>query len=305
MPTVLDCLREGARVAIIRLRSLGDCVLTTPAIHLLKSYRPDLQIGVSVEPRFAAVFEGNPDIVGTVDPTVTGVRNFQPELCLNLHGGSRSARMTGLSGARYRAGFTHYQYKFLYNHTIPRAQEVLGENRPVHTAEHVAAAMFHLGVPKREIPRARLFAKPERRESPYAVIHPFASQEAKTWPARFFLQIAQYLKRELDLQPVFISGPGEDLSTFQMWPTVANPHLQRTKELLAGATAFVGNDSGPAHMAAAFGVPVMVFFGSSDPVTWAPWRTASEVLISEGPIYNITPQQAIVALEKLCRGVAA
>lgn len=305
MPTVLDRLPNGAHVVILRLRSLGDCVLTTPAIHLLKSFRPDLRIAVAVEPRFAAVFEGNPDIEMLVEPTVTNVRGFRPELCLNLHGGTTSARLTALSGAKYRVGFGHYSLRLVYNHHIPRAQTIFGEERPVHTAEHVASAMFWLGVPKQEIPRAKLFAQPERRESPYAVIHPFASQEAKTWPARFFLQLAQYLKRELDVQPVFISGPGEDLSTFQMWPAVANPPLPRTKELLAGASAFVGNDSGPAHMAAAFGIPTMVFFGPSDPVTWAPWRTPSEVLVSEGPIYSISAQDATKAFERLCRGVLA
>lgn len=306
MPSVLDRLPSGAHVSILRLRSLGDCVLTTPAIHLLKSFRPDLQISVAVEPRFAEVFHGNPDLASIVDPTLTAIRQFRPQLCLNLHGGSTSARLTALSGAKYRAGFAHYSLPFVYNQRIPRAQQILGEERPVHTAEHLASAMFWLGVPKRDIPRARLFAQPQRRgDSPYAVIHPFASQETKTWPARFFLQVAQHLKRELDIQPVFISGPGEDLSTFQMWPTAPNPPLHRTKELLAGASSFIGNDSGPAHMAAAFGIPTLVFFGPSDPVTWAPWRTTSEVLTSEGPIYSISPHQAIASLEKLCRGVHA
>lgn len=305
MPTVIDRLPHGARFLVVRLRSLGDCVLTTPAIHLLKTFRPDLEIGVAVEKRFAAVFEGNPDVSAIVDPTMTAVRRFRAKLCLNLHGGTKSVQLTALSGAGCRAGFAHFTHQFIYNHRIPRAQVILGEERPVHTAEHLASAVFSLGVPIQEIPRARLFAKPESREAPYAVIHPFASQAEKAWPARFFLQAAQHIKRELDLQPVFISGPGEDLSPFQMWPTVANPPLARTKELLAGASLFLGNDSGPAHMAAAFGLPVTVLFGPSNPVTWAPWRTPSEVLVSEGPSYSIQPQQAIVALEKLCRSVHA
>ena len=45
----IDRLGHGSRVAVIRLRSLGDCVLSTPAIHLLKQARPDLEIGVVVE----------------------------------------------------------------------------------------------------------------------------------------------------------------------------------------------------------------------------------------------------------------
>jgi heptosyltransferase-3 len=44
MDTVLERLPSGSRVAVIRLRSLGDCVLTTPALELLKGHRPDLKI---------------------------------------------------------------------------------------------------------------------------------------------------------------------------------------------------------------------------------------------------------------------
>ncbi len=58
----LDRLGPGSRVAVIRLRSLGDCVLSTPAIQLLKQARPDLQIAVVAEDRFVTVFENHPDI---------------------------------------------------------------------------------------------------------------------------------------------------------------------------------------------------------------------------------------------------
>ena len=64
MSTVFERLPPGARVAVIRLRSLGDCVLTTPALSLLKQARPDLRIGVVVEDAFAPVFAGNPDVEG-------------------------------------------------------------------------------------------------------------------------------------------------------------------------------------------------------------------------------------------------
>lgn len=209
--------------------------------------------------------------------------------------------MTALSGAKFRAGFQHFTPNFVYNIRIPRAQEVLHVDGKVHTAAHVASAVFHLGAPVAEIPRARLSAVLGELpgDGPYVVIHPFASEPAKTWPARFFLTVAQHLKRELNLQPLFISGPGEDLSTFQMWPTAANQPLTRIKQLLSHASLFLGNDSGPAHMAAAFGVPVVVLFGPSDPVVWAPWKTQSEVLVADGPIHGIQPRQVILALEKL------
>src|SRR3954471_11612008 len=192
--TVWEQLPEGARAAIIRLRSLGDCVLTTPAIALLKRTRPDLSLAVSVEERFETVFTGNPAISQILPPTWQGVRKFNPALCVNLHGGPRSLWMTALSGAKWRAGFAHHNTTLAYNFRIPRAQRILGVNRTVHTAEHLASAFFALGVPLQEIPRAQLFADPPSMSGRYAVLHPFASAPEKQWVPERFSEVARYLK---------------------------------------------------------------------------------------------------------------
>ncbi len=277
MSTVLQRLQPGARVAVIRLRSLGDCVLTTPALHLLKRARPDLRIGVVVEPAFAPVFEANDDLETILPPSTPEVAKWRPELVLNLHGGTRSAQMTFASRAPLRAGFKHFRFNALYNVRIPRAQDILGIDRKVHTAEHLASAMFYLGVPRQEIPRARLFAASKPKQRSYAVIHPFAATPEKTWPASNFLTVARHLACE----PVFIGGPGESLEEFSAYRCVSGAPLSEIKSMLAGASLFLGNDSGPAHMAAAFGVRVLVLFGPSDHEIWAPWKTDAVVLKSE------------------------
>src|ERR1700685_4602825 len=104
MGPLLERLPSGSRIAVIRLRSLGDCVLTTPALALLKQYRPDLKITVIVEPRFAAVLEVNPD----VDAISAGA--VSADLALNLHGGTRSMLLTLRASLKsgLRAGFGHH-----------------------------------------------------------------------------------------------------------------------------------------------------------------------------------------------------
>lgn len=306
MPTqtdTLDRLPPGSRVVVIRLRSLGDCVLSTPAIALLKQARPDLEIGVVAEERFAGVFEGNPDIARVLEPSVPAVRSFQPALALNLHGGTRSARLILFSGARYRAGFDIFRPAWAYNTSIPTAQRVIGIDRRVHTAEHAAAAVFYLGVPVQDVPRAFVPAPPGRSPhapwQPYAVIHPFAATPDKTWPAARFLELARLLHHECHLQPVFIGGPREDLAIFRSWPVVSGAPIPDLARLVRGATFFAGNDSGPAHLAAAFGVPQLIFFGPSDLAVWSPWRTHAEVLQADGPISSIPLDAALAALENL------
>jgi ADP-heptose:LPS heptosyltransferase len=298
---VLENLPQGSRIAIIRLRSLGDCVLTTPAVTLLKQFRADLKVGISVEPRFNDLFESHPDIDQILAPEVAAVRAYAPALCLNFHGGTRSASMTALSGAATRAGFAHFSLGFSYNEKIPRAQDILRTDRVVHTAEHLASAMFHLGVPRTKVPRAKLPPYPDG-PPPYtkeniAILHPLATAKDKTWPAANFAAVADHFQ-SAGIEPVFIGAADDDLARFSKYRTEKLP-LKEALKLIASAAVFVGNDSGPAHIAAAFGVPCVVLFGSSDPHIWGPWRTSGEALTSPKGINCIDPAQVIEAVQRL------
>lgn len=286
-------------MAIIRLRSLGDCVLTTPALSLLKQARPDLQVAVVVEDAFAPVFAGNPDVDQILAPNAGSLGRFRPHLALNLHGGATSVRLMLAAASGLRAGFGHFRFQPMYNVRIPRAQEILSVDRTVHTAEHLASAVFYLGVPQAEIPRARLFAAPHSRQRPYVVLHPFASEPAKTWPRENFLAVANHLNDDLGLEPLFVGGASDDLSAFGSYTCFQGAPLEEVKSLVAGAALFVGNDSGPAHIAAAFGRPVVVLFGSSDIENWRPWRTENVVLTNAQGIHSIQVSEVTGAITTL------
>jgi heptosyltransferase III len=273
-------------------------VLTTPAVHLLKSARPDLRIAITVEDRFREVFEGNPDIDAILQPALAPLRSWKPRLCLNLHGGTRSAWMTALSGARQRAGYDHFRHRFAYNLHIPRAQEILHVDRTVHTAEHAASAMFWLGVPLSDIPRARLYVGQALSPANICVFHPVAATPGKTWKPEGFLAVAGHVK-QAGMEPVFIGATTDDLSAFASHRVIQGAPLSEIKQLLAGASLFIGNDSGPAHMAAAFGVPVVAIFGESDPAIWGPWKTASEIVTSPRGIAAVEVSQVLDAVARL------
>src|SRR5208282_1864219 len=106
----------GARILILRLRSIGDIILLTPALQLLKEWRPDLRISVMVESRFRDLLQGNPAVEEILHPGEgKGVRNLFSRLsairevrrrgfalCVNLHGGPTSRLFTRWSGAPWR-----------------------------------------------------------------------------------------------------------------------------------------------------------------------------------------------------------
>jgi ADP-heptose:LPS heptosyltransferase len=172
----------------------------------------------------------------------------------------------------------------------------------------MASAMFYLGVPITWVPRARIEAAPGRSEhapaGPYVVIHPFAATPEKTWPSESFLELARYFNDAMGLEPVFAGGPADDVSLFAPYRGVAGAPLGEVIRLMRDAAFFAGNDSGPAHVAAAFGVPQVVIFGPSDWEVWSPWRTVAKILRAEGPIADIPVARAIAAVERL-RMVAA
>lgn len=288
----------------MRLRSLGDCVLTTPAIQILKDARPDLRLGVVVEDRFADIFEGNRAVDSVLAPACAVLRGWRPYLCLNFHGGTRSMALVAASGASIRAGFAHHKGAWIYDARIPRAQEILGQERTVHTVEHLASAMFWLGCPQREIPRASLPLAEQPGKGAYAVIHASAAATYKTWPSDGFLAAACHLKERWNLEPVFIGGKDDDFQAFRAYRLVAGAPLKEVMRLIAGARIFLGNDSGPAHIAAAAGVPLLVLYGRPEhSVIWAPWKAErSRTLVSAGGIAAISPGDVLAAMDDLLSG---
>ena len=290
---VLSQLGSEPSIVLIRLRSLGDTVLATPAFSMLRRAVPDARIQVVMDARFADLLNDQPDIDGALRikhragmagkaRLLMEIRALNPSLCVDMHGGSTAAWLTALSGATWRAGFAHFRQSWAYNIRVPRAQDVLGRapDAKVHTAEHHAAAVIHLGASQDEIPRARLAASWVGKSPPYAIIHPGAAYATKTWDAEGFRTAAQELRKRHRLEPIFVVGPGdEDLSRqFVDYDVQLGLPIPALVSLIAGARLFVGNDSGPAHIAAAFGVPCVVVFGSSDSSAWHPWQTPHRVV---------------------------
>ncbi len=291
--TVLSGIGPEPSIVLVRLRSLGDTVLSTPAFALLRRTLPGARIHVAMDAGFADVLEGQPDIDGVLNvPAGNGwgvrirllrqIRARRPDLCIDMHGGATAAWLTAFSGARWRAGFEHFRQRWAYNVRVPKAQDVLGRaaDADIHTAEHHAAAIIHLGAVDERIPPARLANRACRGTPPYAVIHSGAAYRTKEWSLDRFRSLASEIARRYGLRPIFVLGPDEndvalELSEFDIRQDLPMPRLL---SLLARARLFVGNDSGPAHIAASYGVPCVVVFGSSDSSRWHPWRTLYRVV---------------------------
>ncbi len=112
----------------------------------------------------------------------------------------------------------------------------------------------------------------------YAAIHPGSGSQTKCWPLERFTAAAEELAGACGLAPVVILGPvelerwsGEMLAGLrQRHAVLSRPTLETLAGVLGGASVYVGNDSGPSHLAAAVGAPTVVLFGATRARHFAP-----------------------------------
>jgi ADP-heptose:LPS heptosyltransferase len=152
------------RVLLIRLRSIGDTVLATPSLIALKRFAPDVRVDILLEDWVAPVLDDfdyvdNVVIVGKSPvsrlSTALALRRTGYDVVLNLHGGTTATFFAFATGAPHRIGYSHYQYKFLFNHVLSSSADFWG--RPVtHSAEQQMAMLGFAGVPVAESIKSRL-----------------------------------------------------------------------------------------------------------------------------------------------------
>jgi lipopolysaccharide heptosyltransferase III len=319
--TLLPALPQGAEILIIRLRSLGDLVLETPAIAALHSWRPDLRINVLVEPRFVPVLEGNSAIAELIcsrslGQTALDLLRRKFPIVFNQHGGPRSAMLTGASGSPLRVGWAGYQYSFLYNVAVPNVQEFYGAPA-VHTVEHRISQFYFTGLPRGPIPRAQVFAQPDAMArvagklaekgiaagAPYAVLQPGARLPEMRWPVAKFAEIARWLREKHGIASVVNLGARDQEIAAEVRSEMANAavvldaqlDIRELIALVAASRICLGNDSGPAHLAAALQRPSVVIFSVTDPVQWRPWQADHRIVQTGSTFDHPRGDKAIVA----------
>lgn len=302
------------RVLIVRLRSIGDTVLTTPSLYALKRFLPHASIDILLEDWVAPLLEGHPhvDNVITVEKArpssrlgvARQLRRNRYDVVYNLHGGTTSTFLTWATRAKHRVGYENYQYARLHNHRAQSSSALWGRDK-THSVEQQLALLGWTGVPVSDRPPTKL-AVTETADGavasrlrdaglgdrPFVVLHPAAAFMTKQWAAEKFAHVAATLSAQ-GLAVVVITTPAQAETVAEMRRTSTAPFfslsdlsLPEITALLKRARLFVGNDSGIAHMAAAVETPAVVIFGSSNTAHWRPWvsvasGSAAEIVYEE------------------------
>ena len=306
------------RVLVVRLRSIGDTVLSTPSLIALRRFLPNAQIDILLEDWCAPVLEGFEavDNILTVGKTTKSrlasawqIRRNKYDVVFNLHGGTTATFFVRASGAKHRVGFADYQYSFLYNHLVSSSSE-FWQQAKTHSAEQQLALLGGVGIPVEDRPKSRLDVTEKARnlieaklesfqvptnpqsaiqnpKSKIALVHPVAAFDTKQWATENFARVAEFLDHE-GFRVVAVATPKEreilqKLEGSSQVPiqTFDNLSLPEIMALADRAEIFVGNDSGIAHIAAAMQTPLVVIFGSSNRAHWRPWTDAPNQIVYE------------------------
>lgn len=301
-------LREARRILVVRLGAMGDVVHALPAAALLCRELPDAELTWAVEPAWAPLVEA---VAHRVEPlplkrwrrsplsraTRSEIREAGARLrgqrfdwALDFQGLIKSAVVARWSRAGRTAGFDRslvreplaarlYHEAIFVNrrHVVDRN---LGLVRALLEEFRSAPAEFPLpaGVCSKQLP-----------DGPFILAAPFAGWRGKEWPLERYAELAALAWGERRLPLVLDCAPADEAAARQIVemapPGSCRLHVSTLPELIGAtraASAVVGVDSGPLHLAAALGAPGVALFGPTDPDRNGPYGDSFELLRQAG-----------------------
>ncbi|MFN7997322.1 MAG: glycosyltransferase family 9 protein [Bryobacteraceae bacterium] len=273
------------RRLLIRPGAIGDFIVSLPALECLRADYLEVWTSAANVPlaRFAdrarSIASTGLDLLELTGPT--------PVLLSTLRGFDSIVSWYGASRAEFRDSVRQLGLPFQFLPALPAA------NAGIHAVDFYLRQVRSLAdCPSCATPR---ILTPVAARERFAVIHPFSGSRQKCWPIARFRELAALLEKRMPVE--WCAGPEEELAEAKRFGD-----LYELACWLATACVYVGNDSGPTHLAAAVGTPVVALFGPSNAVVWAP--RGPEIAVVAGPsMESITIRQVESVVRRMLSGV--
>jgi ADP-heptose:LPS heptosyltransferase len=303
------------RVLLIRRRYLGDIVLLGSVIRNVRLRWPRAWISVLTEPAYTGVLRLNPDVDAALTfPTramawisfVRALRRIAFTHVLDFDNTEKTAMVSRLTGAAIRVTFDRelipFRFGWTYTHTA-KVTNAFYDSHHITETYLVLPAAAGIPITSREVrlvPPAEDMAHARKliaRGGNKVLVHPGTRSPFRVWPAERFADVCDRLQDDLGAQVFLTAGPGEQPLLEQI-RSQARTHvvvletmrdIGRLAALLAQVDAFLCHDSGPMHVAAAVGTPVVALFGSQNATIWRPLGQRHAVLQTPLPCACIGP----------------
>jgi lipopolysaccharide heptosyltransferase I len=298
---------EPKNILIIKPSALGDIVLALPALAALKRSFPRAKISWLVRSEYAELLQGHPDLDEVIlfDRQLLGKSWYSPrafsgllellrrlregrfDVVFDFQGLFRTGFLAWVSGSKKRFGMTQARE---FGHVF-YTDKISQDYSCVHLVDYYLRIVAAAGAGKTEV-QFTLPRKPDAVETVkkllvshgvhpgnYAVLVPGAARENKRWPIERFAKLAEKIVSQFGWSMAAPGSAAEKgyIETLQNIAGVGVVNLAGQTSiaeiiaLLGGAALVVSNDTGPGHIAAALGVPIVMIFGPTNPARVCPY----------------------------------
>jgi len=301
---------EIKKILIIRLRRIGDIIMTTPALSALRKGFPNAFISYVVEKPYRELVEGHPELdkvivlekkQGARDffRLIRSIRKEKYDVVLDFHGGPRASLITLFSKAKLKVGYRIKYRNFIYHVKLARRPE----SGQLHSVESHINFVRALGLdvktpPPLNLPHARRneaekvekILKENRLEGfKIITIHIGAGNEFRDWGTDNWSRLIGLLAKRPDAKIVLIGANEDKKAEVEIMrksmdltlSQVGKLNLREVKELISHSSLFVGPDSGPMHIAASTSTPIVALFGPTLPANFSPWQAKAYLIEKE------------------------
>ena len=293
------------QVIAIELTRMGDVISSLQAVRWMAAHWPGARFSYFVGDQYAGllqsltlppaieVFPARHSLVG-LGNAIRAARRLNADLACSMSPSKRNTALARGSGAACMVGYFAFRGTRVQHltRTLVMARGIQLK-RPIaygreHLEERALKICDALGIVREgELPD--LDIEPRRREiigrslvlrkvvplNEYVVIHPFAGWKFRSWPLHSFRQLAAMVTRTLGVEVVFLFSPDDTLEepareAFAGHRWYCSDNLTESAVVIRNARLFVGNDSGPMHLAALLGVDRVGLYGPAPPELTGP-----------------------------------
>ena len=303
----IPLVKSPGKILIVKPSSLGDVVHSLPFLSSIRSCFPKSEIHWVIAKGLEGLLDGNPmisrlfvinkdlwkkishaaDTVLEVKRLFKEIRAERYDLVVDLQGLLRSGLITMASRAPVRIGFTEAREGsgFFYTAKVRGGKDLHAVDRYMKIAAALGCETAGAVFPLPSFGNRDEWLKSFRKDfDEYVVIVPGARWDTKIWPAAHFGEVASRLPvRSVVVGSGADKGIAEEVVGSSRGKAVSlagRTTLTELIEIMMGARLVISNDSGPMHIAAAVGVPVVAIFGPTSPERTGPYGDSHTIIRS-------------------------
>ncbi|WP_028579145.1 lipopolysaccharide heptosyltransferase II [Desulfogranum japonicum] len=338
------------RILIRSTNWIGDAVMTTPAVRSIRENFPESEISMLVLPWVADVFKYSPRIDNLLYYDRNGRHNGlkgkwklgrelareQFDCAILLQNAFEAALISCIAGIPVRGGYTTDARGLLLSHGVKKAPDI-GLKHQVHYYQEMVQGLglkpsenkLEMFVPEEIQQKARqrlLQLTTAQAQRPLIGFNPGAAYgPAKRWPAKQFADLARRICMEMDADIAVFGTEADQATASLIGDSVPEPdrildftgktQLIEAIALIQCCSAFVTNDSGLMHVAAALDTPLVAIFGSTDHIATGPFSERAKIIRKDLPcspckktdcpkqhlncLRSISSEEVLVAIQEL------